>query len=173
ARASRRPGGSGTLGMLANVIAEAAARPGDTALDRLVVILVRAQGVPVVGRCARLILLLLGVHVPAAVRIGRAFSMPHATGGVVIHPATTIGDRVTMYHGVTIGRADGYKGADPSYGGVVIEDEVVLCTGAVILGRNGKPTIVRRGTVVGANAVLSTSTGAGETWAGSPATRIR
>lgn len=152
---------------------EQATRPGDTALDGLVVRLIRAQRVPVVGAAARLVLLLLGVHFPAAVTVGRDLLMPHATGGVVIHPQTSIGDRVTIYHGVTIGRADGYLGARSDYAGVVVEDDVVLCAGAVILGRNGVPTVVSRGSVVGANAVLTESTGPGEVWAGNPARRIR
>lgn len=143
------------------------------AVDRLVVRLIRAQRRPGVGPLARLVLVLLGVHVPAAVTVGRDLLMPHATGGIVIHPQTTIGDRVTIYHGVTIGRADGYLGARSDYAGVVLEDDVVLCAGAVVLGRNGEPVTVGRGTVVGANAVLSESTGAGELWAGNPAHKLR
>lgn len=151
---------------------EQAARPGVMSLDRLVVRLIRAQRLPVIGSAARLVLLLLGVHVPAAVSIGSDLLMPHATGGAVIHAQTTIGDRVTIYHGVTIGRADGYVGAHPDYAGAVLEDDVVLCAGAVILGGNGAPTRIGRGTVVGANAVLSQSTGPGEVWAGSPARKV-
>ena len=52
--------------------------------------------------------------------------------------------------------------------GIVIEDDVILAPGAKILGKEGVLT-VRRGSVVGANAVLLQSTGEGEVWVGIPA----
>jgi len=52
--------------------------------------------------------------------------------------------------------------------GIVVEDDAILTTGAKVLCKEGV-LHVRRGSVVGANAVLSQSTGEWEIWAGNPA----
>jgi serine O-acetyltransferase len=54
---------------------------------------------------------------------------------------------------------------------VVIEDGAVLCSGARVVCKTGVLT-VGRGTIVGANAVLTQSTGPNEIWAGVPARRV-
>lgn len=119
------------------------------------------------------ILALYGVEVPAAVTVGRDLRVMHRGFGTVIHPSTVIGDRVTIYQGVTIGRADPWiDGHRSGSGTAAIEDDVVLCAGAkIIAGRDG--IRVGRGTIVGANAVLTKSTGPNEIWAGAPARKIR
>lgn len=124
------------------------------------------------GRLAYLALKALGAEIPLSVRIGRDFELAHGGFGVVIHPKTSIGDRVKVYPGVTLGRADIYIPADESeFEGIVIDDEVILAPGAKILCKHG---ILRvgKGTVIGANAVLLESTGEYEIWAGVPARRI-
>jgi serine O-acetyltransferase len=55
--------------------------------------------------------------------------------------------------------------------GIVIEDDVILSPGAKVLCKEGVLR-VRRGTVVGANAVLLQSTGEWEIWAGVPAKMV-
>jgi serine O-acetyltransferase len=88
---------------------------------------------------------------------------------VVIHPWTTIHDRVRIYPGVTLGRADVQHPIEKSaFKGFDVQDDVILSSGAKILGRDG---ILRigRGTIVAANAVLLDSTGENEVWAGIPA----
>jgi serine O-acetyltransferase len=55
-----------------------------------------------------------------------------------------------------------------SFERIVIEDDVILAPGAKVLCKEGTLR-VRRGTVVGANAVLLQSTGENEIWAGMPA----
>jgi serine O-acetyltransferase len=95
--------------------------------------------------------------------------LEHGGFGTVIHSRTVIGDRVKIYPGVTIGRADIYLPADQSaFEGVIVEDDVILSPGSRVLGKDGI-LYVRRGTVVGANAVLLQSTGEREIWAGVPA----
>ncbi len=124
------------------------------------------------GRLAYLALKALGAEIPLTVRIGRDFELAHGGFGVVIHPKTSIGDRVKVYPGVTLGRADIYIPADESeFEGIIIDDEVILAPGAKILCKHG---ILRvgKGTVIGANAVLLESTGEYEIWAGVPARRI-
>lgn len=124
------------------------------------------------GRLAYLALKLLGVEIPLTVKIGPGFLLHHGGMGVVIHPHTLIGARVSVYPGVTLGRADVYRpAAQSAFAGFVVEEEVILGAGAKVLGAEG---VLRlgRGTVIGANAVLTQSTGPGEIWAGIPAKKV-
>lgn len=131
--------------------------------------LVYARSKRLVGRLAYYALKLLGVEIPASVLVGRDFELAHGGFGVVIHPHTQIGDRVKIYPGVTVGRADIYRpAADSQFKGVLIGDDVILSPGAKVLCKVGVLS-VGNGTVVGANAVLTTSTETGEVWAGIPA----
>lgn len=131
--------------------------------------LVYARNWPVVGRLAYYLLKLLGAEIPRTVRVGRDFELAHGGFGVVIHSSSTIGDRVKIYPGVTLGRADIYRPASQSqFEGVAIEADAILCPGAKILCKQGTLR-VGRGTVIGANAVLLQSTGEWEIWAGAPA----
>jgi serine O-acetyltransferase len=87
----------------------------------------------------------------------------------VIHSGSKIGNRVKIYPGVTLGRADIHLPIEESkFEGIVIEDDVILSPGSKILCKEGM-LIDRRGTVVGANAVLLNSTLPDEIWAGIPA----
>lgn len=123
-------------------------------------------------RWAQQILALQGVEIPARVEIGSGFRLLHRGVGTVIHPNTVIGDNVTVFHGVTLGRADAWKPkADSLMEGLEIGDEAVLCAGAKVLCMEGTLR-VGRGTVVAANAVLTQSTGVNEVWAGIPARKI-
>lgn len=123
----------------------------------------------VFGRLAYLLLKLLGVEIPLSVSVSTDFELAHGGFGVVIHSKTVIGKRVKIYPGVTIGRADIYRQAGESqFEGVVIEDDVILSPGAKVLCKGGV-LVVRRGSVIGANAVLLESTGENEIWAGIPA----
>lgn len=124
---------------------------------------------PVIGRLAYYALKLLGVEIPLSVPIGRDFELAHGGVGVVIHSRTVIGNRVKIYPGVTVGRADIYRPGDQSrFEGIVVEDDVILSPGAKVLCKEGILRVAR-GSVVGANAVLLQSTGSGEIWAGMPA----
>jgi serine O-acetyltransferase len=131
--------------------------------------LVYARRLPILGKLVYYVLKLLGIEIPLSVQVGKGVQLEHGGFGIVIHSKTRIGDRVKLYPGVTVGRADIYRPADQSlFEGVVIEDDAILCPGAKVLCKEGILT-VRRGTVVGANAVLLQSTGEGELWAGMPA----
>jgi serine O-acetyltransferase len=131
--------------------------------------LVYARNIPLLGGLAYFLLKLLGVEIPRPVKVGEHLELAHGGFGVVIHPRTTIGKRVKIYPGVTIGRADIYRPAAQSrFEGIVVEDDAILCPGAKILCKEGVLRI-RRGSVVGANAVLLESTGENEIWAGVPA----
>jgi serine O-acetyltransferase len=112
---------------------------------------------------------LLGVEIPRSVPVGKDFELAHGGFGVVVHSRSRIGKRVKIYPGVGLGRADIYRPAAQSrFEGIVIEDDVILAPGAKVLCNEGV-LVVRRGTMVGANAVLLESTGEWEIWAGMPA----
>ena len=134
--------------------------------------LVYARQSRLFGRLAYFILKLLGAEIPLSVLVGPGFLLHHGGMGVVIHPKSVIGARVSIYPGVTLGRADIHRPASRSaFQGIVIEDNVILGSGAKVLCKSGILR-VRRGTVLGANAVLLESTGENEIWAGMPARRV-
>lgn len=131
--------------------------------------LVYARTWPLVGRLAYFALKLLGIEIPLSVKVGRDFLLEHGGFGTVIHSRTVIGDRVKVYPGVTLGRADIYRPMEQSrFERILVEDDVILAPGAKVLGKAGILRVAR-GSVVGANAVLLESTGEGEIWAGIPA----
>jgi serine O-acetyltransferase len=138
----------------------------------LVTALIRHRRHPLFGRLVQEALALYGMEVPAAAEIGPGLVVFHRGFGTVLHPYTTIGAGVTLYNGVTIGRADPWVPQEESaMRRVVLEDGVVVCAGAKIVCKAGVLT-VGAGTIVGANAVLTRSTGPGEIWAGVPARRV-
>lgn len=138
--------------------------------DRLLV----GTRVPGLGRLAYLALKLLGVEFPRSVEWRAPLQLAHGSVGLVVHRATRIGSHVTILPGVVIGMADAHlpAGSLPEGGRVVIGDHVTIGAGAKILFRAGQQLVVAEGTVIGANAVLLTSTGPGEVWAGLPARRV-
>jgi serine O-acetyltransferase len=134
--------------------------------------LVYARQNRIFGRLAYFLLKLLGAEIPRSVKIGPDFRLHHGGVGVVIHPKTTIGARVGIYPGVTLGRADVYRPATESaFEGLRVDDDVILGAGAKILCERGVLTI-GPGSVIGANAVLLESTGKNELWAGVPAKKV-
>ena len=134
--------------------------------------LVYARKWPVLGKLAYFGLKILGAEIPVSVAIGPGFLLHHGGVGVVIHPKTSIGARVGIYPGVTLGRADVYRLiGDSKFLGLVVEDDVILGSGAKILCEDGVLR-VGRGSVIGANAVLLQSTGENEIWAGIPARKV-
>lgn len=131
--------------------------------------LVYARQLPVVGKFFYYLLKLLGSEIPISVPVGPGFILEHGGHGVVIHSIAKIGDRVHIYQGVTLGRADIYLPITQSrFEGIEIGDDVILSPGCKVLCKEGILK-VGAGTVVGANAVLLQSTGEFEIWAGSPA----
>ncbi len=131
--------------------------------------IVYARNRTIFGRLAYYLLKILGIEIPQSVQIGKDFELAHGGFGIVVHPKSRIGDRVKMYPGVTLGRSDIHLPFDQSqFEGIIIEDDVILAPGSKVLCKDGV-LIVKRGTVVGANAVLLNSTGEDEIWAGVPA----
>jgi serine O-acetyltransferase len=117
-------------------------------------------------------MLFYGLDIPAEVIIGPGLTLQHRAMGTVIHPQTRIGTNVTIYHQVTIGRADAHVERDVSpMQHIEIADGAILYPGAKVLGGAGI-TRIGAGTIVAANAVVTASTGDNEIWAGVPARKI-
>lgn len=102
-----------------------------------------------------------GIDIHPGARIGESFFIDHGTG-VVIGETAIVGDRVRLYQGVTLGAqsfpadADGTLLKDqPRH--PIVEDDVVIYSGATILGR----VIVGRGSEIGGNVWLTHSVPAG------------
>lgn len=141
------------------------------ALDRLVAALVyrQARG-GLVGRLALHAVHLLGTDVlPRAV--GPGLRLPHSTVGAVVHPHTVLGSDVTLWHGVTLGRADVWRPASDDTR-IVVGDEVIFGANSVCLVRAGECLTIGDRAVIGAGSVVTTDVPAGEIWVGNPARRV-
>jgi len=102
-----------------------------------------------------------GIDIHPGAAIGRSFFIDHGTG-VVIGETAVIGDRVRIYQAVTLGaRSFDIDEAGALLKGAprhpVIEDDVVIYSGATILGR----VTIGRGSVIGGNVWLTHSVPAG------------
>ncbi len=104
-----------------------------------------------------------GIEIHPGATIGKGLFIDHGMG-VVIGETAEIGDNVTLYHGVTLGGT----GKDTGKRHPTIEDDVLIGTGAKVLG----PITVERGAKIGANAVVVKNVPAKATAVGSPAKNI-
>lgn len=135
--------------------------------------LVDAQRNRILYPLAHALLALFGVEIPRSVELGEGVRFAHRAPGLVIHPMTRVGNNVHFYQGVTLGLAYPWKKLEVTAGGgyvIDIQDEVVLSAGCKVLSKGN--LVIGRGTIVGANAVLTQSTGENEIWAGIPAKLI-
>lgn len=137
--------------------------------------LLRTSRLPLVGRPAYLLLKLLGVEFPREVAVTGPVELAHGAVGLVLHRSTRIGAHVVLMPGVVVGRADSWIPPEQVAhrgGRVVVGDHVTLGAGAKVLFEAGQELVIAEGTIVGANAVLRSSTGPDEIWAGIPARRV-
>jgi serine O-acetyltransferase len=113
------------------------------------------------------------IDFPRTVPVGRNFQFVHRGVGTIIHPSASFGDDVTVLHQVTVGVADVLTPVDPAgYPVIRVGNNVTLGAGAKILAPH-TGLVIADGTTIGANAVLTRSTGPGETWVGVPARKVR
>jgi serine O-acetyltransferase len=100
-----------------------------------------------------------GIDIHPGAQIGSSFFIDHGTG-VVIGETCSIGQRVRIYQGVTLG-ARGFDEQDHLLKGIprhpIVEDDVVIYAGATILGR----ITIGRGATIGGNVWLTRSVAAG------------
>ncbi|HWW67223.1 MAG TPA: serine O-acetyltransferase EpsC [Solirubrobacterales bacterium] len=105
-----------------------------------------------------------GVEIHPAAKIGGEFFIDHGSG-VVIGETAEIGERVTLYQGVTLGGTGFQRGKrHPTVG-----DDVTLGAGAKLLG----PIAVGDGAKVGANTVVVEDVAPGATVVGNPGHQVR
>lgn len=117
------------------------------AFGRLAVVLFRlSQSAPgPLGTLVSVVLrILCGVELPRSVEAGPGLRLAHGGRGTVVHYRSRIGSDVTIYHGVTVGVAQGDQ--QPP----VIGDRAYLGAGCCVLGS----VTVGDGATVGANAVV-------------------
>ncbi len=118
------------------------------------------RGVPLLPRLPCTINRILFAWVlPPSAQVGRDVTLGYGGPGIVIHRQARIGNRVNVGPKVTLGGRAGLPGA-PS-----IEDDVVLGSGAQVLG----PIAMGRGAQIGANAVVLHDVPPGATAVGVPA----
>lgn len=111
-------------------------------------------GVPVVPRMmSEMSHSKTGIDIHPAAEIGESFCIDHGTG-VVIGETTQIGDSVKIYQGVTLGAVSVNKEDAGAKRHPTIEDNVIIYSGATILG--GK-TKIGHHSVIGGNVWLMRS----------------
>jgi serine O-acetyltransferase len=121
---------AGVQALLAHRLAHALSGAGVSFVPRLIAYLTRA---------------VTGVEIHPAAKIGREFFIDHGAG-VVIGETAEIGERVTLYQGVTLGGTGFQRGKrHPTLG-----DNVTVGSGAKLLG----PIAVGDGAKIGANTVV-------------------
>jgi serine O-acetyltransferase len=140
---------AGVQALLAHRAAHALLRAGVPLLPRAIAYLARA---------------VTGVEIHPAAAIGREFFIDHGAG-VVIGETAVIGDRVTLYQGVTLGGTGFQRGKrHPTLG-----DNVTVGSGAKLLG----PIAIGDGAKVGANTVVVEDVPPGATVVGNPGHLVR
>lgn len=86
---------------------------------------------------------LLGIELPASTRVGAGLRLRHGVG-LVVNPASVIGENVMLRQGVTLGNR--YQEQDCP----IVENDVEIGAGAAVIGR----VVVGEGARIGAGAVV-------------------
>jgi len=94
-----------------------------------------------------------GVDIHPSAEIGKNFCIDHGTG-VVIGGTSHIGDNVKIYQGVTLGALSVKKELAETKRHPTIEDNVVIYSGATILGGE---TVIGNGSIIGGNVWVTKS----------------
>ncbi len=105
-----------------------------------------------------------GIEIHPAARIGSDFFIDHGSG-VVIGETAEIGNRVTLYQGVTLGGTGFARGKRHP----TLDDDVTVGSGAKLLG----PVTVGRNAKVGANTVVIEDVPPQTTVVGNPGHPVR
>jgi serine O-acetyltransferase len=100
---------------------------------------------------------LTGIDIHPGAQVEGSFFIDHGTG-VVIGDTAVIGQRVRLYHGVTLGAKrfaldDGGGWGNGNARHPIVENDVVIYAGATILG----PITIGRGSTIGGNVWLTQS----------------
>ena len=124
------------------------------------------RGVPVLPRLIKLVIFaLFHAVLPPEARIQPDVRLEHFALGIVVHPNTTIGRGVKIWHNVTLA-AETTIGS-PSR--LTVEDGVMIGASAQIIARVNEPLTLGRGASIGAGAVVTRSVPPGAVVVGVPA----
>jgi len=94
-----------------------------------------------------------GIDIHPGAEIGKSFFIDHGTG-IVIGETTHIGDNVKIYQGVTLGALNVAKANASMKRHPTIEDNVIIYSGATILGGNTK---IGHDSIIGGNVWITDS----------------
>ncbi|MEC4113613.1 serine O-acetyltransferase [Myroides pelagicus] len=94
-----------------------------------------------------------GIDIHPAAKIGSSFCIDHGTG-IVIGETCIIGNNVKIYQGVTLGAISVSKDKANTRRHPIIEDNVIIYSGATILGGE---TSIGHDTIIGGNVWLTKS----------------
>jgi serine O-acetyltransferase len=94
-----------------------------------------------------------GIDIHPGAHIGHGFAIDHGTG-IVIGETAVIGNHVKIYQGVTLGALNVTKEGASTKRHPTIEDNVILYSGATILGGE---TVIGQNSVIGGNVWLTYS----------------
>ena len=121
---------------------------------------------------SKVLLVTSGVDIGLHSVIGKGVVFKHGGLGTVIHDTTVIEDNVMIMPDVLVGRSDVWLPRNESrFEKVIIKSGAVLGVGCKVLCKEGV-LVVGNNTIIGANSVLTQSTGDNEIWAGIPAKKI-
>lgn len=119
---------------------------------------IRALGIPLLPRLiTEHAHMRSGIDIHPGASIGVPFAIDHGTG-IVIGETATVGVRVRMYQGVTLGALSVEKGLASAKRHPTIGDDVILYANATVLGGR---TVIGDGSVIGGNVWLTRSVAAG------------
>jgi serine O-acetyltransferase len=109
-----------------------------------------------------------GIEIPKSVEIGPGLVLQHRGQGIVMSPNVRLGRNVQIFHQVTLGVRDLRPGEALPRFAVDIEDGCKIYPGAKIIG-GPRPTVLARGTTVGPNSVVTSSSSPNQVLSGIPA----
>jgi serine O-acetyltransferase len=93
----------------------------------------------------------------------------HWALGVVVHPQVRIGTNVVIFHHVTLA-GETWIGSPHR---IIVEDNVSIGVGAILIGNNSGDLRIGKGATIGAGAVVTRDVESNQTVVGVPARPVR